>query len=63
MTRYFVVANGGHGLPLPILRGDDEDSEEIALFDTWDEAVKMAENQPLCSARGYEVIRWEHCEK
>lgn len=60
--RFFVVAIGGGGLPVPIMRGDDEDSEEIALYPSKEKAVEMAEKQPLCSARGYVVFPWEHLE-
>lgn len=60
---YFVVAIGGHGLPLPIVTYDEDNcNEEIALYPTRREAVAMAEEQPVCAARGYHVYEWEHCE-
>lgn len=60
MIKYFIVAVGGGNLPLPIMCGDDEWVEEIALYDSKKEAIEMAENQPLCAARGYEVFPWVH---
>ena len=62
-TKYFVVAIGGRGKPVPIMEFKDEfDTEEIALYTIREEAVRMAEEQPLCSARGYEVYKWDNCE-
>lgn len=60
---FFVVAVGGCGFPVPIVKGDDESySEEIALYNTRREAIAMAEEQPLCKARGYEIYEWDNCE-
>lgn len=58
--KYFVVAYGGGGRPVPIFDGSDPDSmDDIALYDSRKEAEHMANNQPLCEARGYEIFAWE----
>lgn len=56
--RYFVIAVGGSNLPLPIIDEDDN----IYMFDSYEDAEKMAEHQIICSARGYEIIEWDYDE-
>lgn len=58
--KYFVIAYGGGGKPVPIMDGSDEGiTDEIKLFESPKKAEEMAENQPLCKARGYEIFAWE----
>ena len=58
----FVVAVstaiGHQGEPVPIM--DDEDN--VILFETEEEADKMANQQPLCQAGGYSVFDWPYAE-
>lgn len=59
--RYFVMANGGGGLPVPIFDNDEDGPffDQIMMFNTRSQAIEMAEQQTLCRARGYHVYRWE----
>lgn len=52
---YFVILRGQNGRPLPMV--DDENN--IALFDTEDEAEECASENPLGSLFGFETIEWE----
>jgi broad-specificity NMP kinase len=52
-----------YSLAEPIMTGgedEDDDSEDVALFDSWGDADRMALEQPLCSAYGYEVFEWPY---
>lgn len=49
------------GKPIPIMDGTDENiTDNVKLFDTRKQAVEMANDQILCKAGGYEIIRWDY---
>jgi carbamate kinase len=52
---WFVVINGGGGVPVPMTAGD---GDTVALFATEDEAYAVAAGNMLAEARGYSVYEW-----
>ena len=55
--KYFIMAiNNISGYPMQIT-----EDEDLALFNTYREAVECADEMPLCQACGYEVYKWKHC--
>lgn len=56
--KYFVMLNGGHGRPLPMV---DEDDNTV-LFSSRSNAIVQAENNVLGQARGYEIFGWDFYE-
>jgi hypothetical protein len=55
---YMIVTRNpnGKGL-LTIMTGDE--CEEIAQYETEEEAIDVADNQPLCIAWGYQIVELE----
>jgi hypothetical protein len=58
MIKYIVIINGGSGRPVFMV--DDNDNAE--LFNSYQIAYGAAENHPMASARGYEIIEWNYFE-
>ena len=59
MTKYFIIANGGGGLPTFIV--DDDDNP--LPYNTGEEAEQDADKHQLCIARGYEILEWDYYEE
>ncbi len=61
--KYFVVAVSSsinyRGHPAPSMNEDDV----IALYDSEEEAMAMAAQQPLCMTGGYEIVEWPYIEE
>lgn len=52
--KWFVMLCGNDGTPIPMMRDDDD----VALFDSEEEAMRNASWNPLGEAFGYEVFEW-----
>lgn len=62
--KYFVIGiHPQNSRPMPIMDGSDEYiDDKLALFDSKEDARKMALNQPICQAGGYVIQEWEYME-
>lgn len=56
---WFVMLRTQKGLPTPMLDSDDPDLERVKLFSDEDEAERVAGENPLGRACGYEVYEWQ----
>ena len=58
-TMFFIIACDNNGKPIPIMaHNEDENAENIALYETFDDAWNIAVEQPLCKSFGFRIIAW-----
>jgi hypothetical protein len=59
MSKWFVMLNGQGRWVAPMTQGD---TENVALYDSEDEADTAAQENPLGAACGYEVYEWNYMQ-
>jgi hypothetical protein len=56
--KWFVMLNTHQGIPTPLIQGEEDLGDEVALYGTEKEAEAAAEDNMLGAACGYEVYEW-----
>lgn len=57
---HIVLIAGGGGYPVLMTDGEDENPR---IFNSYKDALLLAENNSMASARGFEIVEWNWLEK